>query len=91
MGGMSGGLRCQKAHPDALAFHAAVVELACGFFGNAAVHRNIGRVLVDVDLADLVLGVAAVAGERGIAAEAARKLSSGRVKGKSVKVRLLEL
>jgi ATP-independent RNA helicase DbpA len=32
-----------------------------------------------------------VAVERGIAAEAARKLSSGRVKGKSVKVRLLEL
>ncbi|KLN52502.1 ATP-dependent RNA helicase DbpA [Variovorax paradoxus] len=32
-----------------------------------------------------------VAVERAIAAEAARKLSSGRVKGKSVKVRLLEL
>ncbi len=31
-----------------------------------------------------------VAVERGIAAEAARKLASGRVKGKSVKVRLLE-
>jgi ATP-dependent RNA helicase DbpA len=31
-----------------------------------------------------------VAVDRAIAAEAARKLSSGRVKGKSVKVRLLE-